>query len=52
MMNGKRPDWLKSVRAAVGNPTVGQALYNLNMNKRVVEIMATPYGRAPSQVLN
>ena len=38
MMNGKRPDWMKSVRAAVGNPTVGQALYNLNMNERVVEM--------------
>jgi hypothetical protein len=38
MMNGKRPDWLKSVRAAVGNHTVGQALYNLNMNERVVEM--------------
>ena len=38
MMNGKRPDWLKSVRAAVGNPIVGHALYNLNMNERVVEM--------------
>ena len=40
MMNGRRPGWLKSVRSAVGNPTVGQTLYNLNMNERVVELMA------------
>ena len=40
MMRGKRPDWLKSVRAAVDSPVAGPVLYNMNLNELMVHKMS------------
>ena len=39
MMRGKRPDWLRNVRAAVDSPLAGPLLYNMNLNELMVSKM-------------
>ena len=40
MMRGKRPEWLKSVRAAVDSSVVGPVLYKMNLNELMVHKMS------------